>query len=38
LGYHIWKLAFLGVLGQVIIVTWSMLQYRQKGEKKKTEE
>jgi transcriptional regulator with XRE-family HTH domain len=33
--HNIWKLVFLGVLGQVIIITWSMFQYRQKSEKKK---
>lgn len=38
LNYNTWKLVLLGALGQVIIITWSMFQYRQKGEKKKTEE
>jgi hypothetical protein len=34
LDLKIWQLVLLGVLGQVIIVTWSKLQYRQKEEKK----
>ena len=38
LEYHIWKLVFLGLLGQVGVITWSRYQYRQKGEKKNTEE
>lgn len=33
LDLKIWQLVLLGVLGQVIIVTWSKLQYRQKDEK-----
>jgi transcriptional regulator with XRE-family HTH domain len=35
LGFHIWKLVFLGILGQLIIITWSMYRYRQKGDQKK---
>lgn len=29
-GLSVWKLLILGVLGQVIIATWSKMQYRQK--------
>lgn len=29
-GYYVWQLLILGVLGQVIIATWSKMQYRQK--------
>jgi transcriptional regulator with XRE-family HTH domain len=29
-GQNVWKLLILGVLGQVIIATWSKMQYRQK--------
>jgi len=29
-GYRVWQLMILGVLGQVIIATWSKMQYRQK--------
>ena len=35
LNLNIWKLVLLGVLGQIIIITWSKFQYRQKGEKNK---
>ena len=30
IGHNVWQLIILGVLGQVIIVTWSKMQYRQK--------
>ena len=29
-GHSVWKLMILGVFGQVIIATWSKMQYRQK--------
>ena len=29
-GQNVWKLLILGVLGQIIIATWSKMQYRQK--------
>lgn len=35
LDLKIWQPVLLGVFGQIIIVTWSKLQYRQKDEKKK---
>lgn len=38
LDLRIWQLVLLGVLGQVIIITWSKLQYRQKEEKQETKE
>lgn len=30
LGLHVWQLLLLGIPGQVIIATWSKMQYRQK--------
>ena len=32
-GINVWQLMLLGILGQVIIVTWSKFQYRQKKKK-----
>jgi cation transport ATPase len=29
-GYNVWQLMILGVLGQVIIATWSKMQYQKK--------
>ena len=29
-GFNVWQLMILGVLGQVIIATWSKIQYRHK--------
>lgn len=29
-GLNVWKLIILGIVGQVIIATWSKMQYRQK--------
>lgn len=38
LDLKIWQLVLLGVLGQVIIVTWSKLQYRQSADHQDTKE